>query len=89
MVLAHMLQREVEIKAPAEKFYEICHTKTQHIANITPEKVQAVKMHEGDWGFAGSIIAWHYTIGKQFKTKIHQLYLSSFNNILFLFLGFS
>ncbi|KAL1192344.1 MLP-like protein 31 [Cardamine amara subsp. amara] len=54
------LEVEVEIKAPAEKFYEIYAGRPHHVAKATPRNVQACDLHDGDWGIVGSVIVWNY-----------------------------
>ena len=54
---------EVEIKAPAEKFYEMYTGKAHHVAEATPQNVQAWDLHDGDWGTLDSVIVWNYVHG--------------------------
>ncbi|KAL1218291.1 MLP-like protein 28 [Cardamine amara subsp. amara] len=58
--LAGQVEVEVEIKAPAEKFYEMYTGKAQHCVEATPSNVQACDLHEGEWGTVGSVIVWNY-----------------------------
>lgn len=64
MALAGKLEKVIEIKAPAEKFYEVFSCKPHHLPNVSPEKIQGVQMHEGNWGAAGSVINWNYVLGE-------------------------
>lgn len=64
MTVFGKVEADVEIKAPAETFYEVFSGRPHHIANITPEKIQGCALHEGDWGTEGSVIYWDYVHGK-------------------------
>ena len=66
MGLVGKLQAETLIMAPAHKFHEVFWCRPHHISTVCPEKVQKVHLHEGDWGNPGSIIEWHYFMGKPF-----------------------
>ncbi|XP_027340782.1 MLP-like protein 43 [Abrus precatorius] len=64
------VETKVHIKASAEKFYDVMCNRTHHIAKICPEKVQAVKIHKGEWGDEGSIVSWNYLLdGKAWVAK--------------------
>ncbi|KAK4263982.1 hypothetical protein QN277_029326 [Acacia crassicarpa] len=54
------LEADVHIKAPAKKFYDVLSSRTHHLANVCPDKVHAIDLHEGEWGSHGSIIIWNY-----------------------------
>ncbi|KAK7390589.1 hypothetical protein VNO78_25898 [Psophocarpus tetragonolobus] len=54
------LETSVPIEASAEKLFDIFCNKTHTIANIFPERIKAVEIHEGEWGAEGSIISWNY-----------------------------
>ncbi|KAI9126266.1 hypothetical protein K1719_002687 [Acacia pycnantha] len=54
------LETDVHIKATAEEFHDVFCSRTHHIANVCPEKIQGVDIHEGEWGSQGSIIYWNY-----------------------------
>ncbi|KAL0656638.1 hypothetical protein Bca4012_077222 [Brassica carinata] len=53
------LEVEVEIKAPAAKFYHM-YAGRPHVSKATPRNVQACDLHDGEWGTVGSIISWNY-----------------------------
>ena len=57
------VETDVPIKASAEKFHNVFCDRTHHIANVCPEKIQGVDIHEGEWGTEGSIIFWNYVHG--------------------------
>ncbi|KAF7827664.1 MLP-like protein 28 [Senna tora] len=54
------VEADVPIKATAEQFHDVFCSRTHHIANVCPEKVQGVEIHDGEWGTEGSIICWNY-----------------------------
>lgn len=64
MSLMGKLEGEIEIKSSVDKFHEVLSRRPHHVSNITPEKVQACDLHEGDFGTSGSVIAWSYVHGK-------------------------
>lgn len=58
------VETEIEIKAPAEKFYNIFRSRAHHVPNISSGSIQRVQVHEGDWETHGSIKSWNYSVGK-------------------------
>ncbi|KAK0573285.1 hypothetical protein LWI29_005764 [Acer saccharum] len=54
------LETDVEIKASADKFHDVFSCRPHHISNVTPEKIQGVDLHEGEWGQPGTIVCWNY-----------------------------
>ena len=64
MSLICQLETDIEIKAPADKFHEVFSCRPHHMSNVSPEKIQGVELHEGEWGKVGSIISWNYMHGK-------------------------
>lgn len=64
MSLAGKLVSQIEIKAPAEKYYQIFKDKCFHVPNISPKFIQQVELHEDDWENHGhgSIKTWNYTV---------------------------
>lgn len=58
------LEGSIEIKSKAEDFHDVFSCRPHHISNVTPEKIQGVGMHEGDWGTPGSTIVWDYVHGQ-------------------------
>ncbi|RXH79188.1 hypothetical protein DVH24_040335 [Malus domestica] len=68
-----MVETEIEIKAPAEKFYNIFKRQAHHVPNISSGSIQGVQVHEGDWETHGSIKSWNYSVGDEvgvFKEKV-------------------
>ncbi|XP_017970708.1 PREDICTED: MLP-like protein 328 [Theobroma cacao] len=73
MALTGKLEADVELKAPADKFFNIIRSETHQIPNAASDKVHNVEVHEGDWEADGSVKLWKYTVeGKDeiFKEKI-------------------
>ncbi|XP_022155179.1 MLP-like protein 328 [Momordica charantia] len=64
MSLVGKLVSELEINAAAEKFYKVFKDQAFHVPNISPNFVQQVEVHEGDWDNHGhgSIKTWKYTV---------------------------
>ncbi|KAJ7942971.1 MLP-like protein [Quillaja saponaria] len=63
MGLTGKVEREVEIKVPAQRFYNIFKKEAHHVSTASPNSIQAVHVHEGDWETHGSIKVWKYTVG--------------------------
>ncbi|KAJ7942981.1 MLP-like protein 28 [Quillaja saponaria] len=62
MALQGKVETEVEIKVPADKFYNIWSKQAHHVPTASPNNVEAVHVHEGDWETEGSIKVWKYNI---------------------------
>ncbi|KAM2329981.1 hypothetical protein ACFX1X_020875 [Malus domestica] len=61
MVLHGKIGTEIEIKAPADKLYNMF--KSAHlIPNISNTHIKGVDVHEGDWETHGSIKIWKYEL---------------------------
>ncbi|XP_009798271.1 kirola-like [Nicotiana tabacum] len=67
MGLKGKLISQIEIKGCGDLFHEMFRHKPHHLPNVTPDKIQAVDLHEGDWGTVGSVVNWNYTIEGQTK----------------------
>ena len=65
MALNGKLETEIEIKAPADKFYNIFRSQMHLLPNVSSDKIQGVKVHDGDWETVGSVKHWNYTLGKR------------------------
>ncbi|GKV38627.1 hypothetical protein SLEP1_g46516 [Rubroshorea leprosula] len=39
-------------------------SRPHHISKVTPDNIQGVELHEGEWGAEGSVICWSYVHGK-------------------------
>ncbi|KAJ7942966.1 MLP protein [Quillaja saponaria] len=61
MSLVGKLEADVEIKTPAEKFYNLLKSQNHHIPNASSDKVHSIEVHEGDWETSGSVKLWKYT----------------------------
>ncbi|CAL5206659.1 unnamed protein product [Lathyrus oleraceus] len=69
MALSGKVEIEIEIQAPADKFYNIFRKQLEHVPNISPE-IHENKVHEGDGENVGSIKYWEYIIeGKKVSAK--------------------
>ncbi|KAJ7942974.1 MLP-like protein 28 [Quillaja saponaria] len=55
MALQGKVETEVEIKVPDDKFYNIFSKQAHHVPTASPNHVEAVHVHEGDWETDGSI----------------------------------
>ncbi|XP_055961982.1 MLP-like protein 43 isoform X1 [Mercurialis annua] len=83
MGLVGKLEGEVEIKAPAHLFHDVFSCRPHHVNIMSPDKVQSVDLHEGEWGKHGSTICWNYThdgvakVGKEIIEKIDDENLST------------
>ncbi|KAL0333874.1 UNVERIFIED_CONTAM: MLP-like protein 28 [Sesamum angustifolium] len=60
--LPYKLIAQVAFKAGGDVFHQLLAKKPQHLANVTPGKVQACDLHQGNYGTDGSIIQWKYTL---------------------------
>ncbi|KAL5071063.1 hypothetical protein RYX36_021950 [Vicia faba] len=70
MALSGKVETEIEIQAPAHKFYNFFRKKLHDIPNISTETVQEGRVHEGDWENVGSVTHWEYTLeGKKQSAK--------------------
>ncbi|KAJ4709981.1 MLP-like protein 28 [Melia azedarach] len=62
MALAGKIEKQIEINAPAEKFYHLFKKECYHISTASPANIQAVDVHEGDWDKHGAVKVWKYTV---------------------------
>ncbi|KAI9094461.1 hypothetical protein K1719_026686 [Acacia pycnantha] len=64
MALAGKLEDEVEVHAPASKFFSLFVTELHHVQNIS-DHVHETKLHQGDWHTPGSdhVKNWTFTLG--------------------------
>lgn len=65
MALKYKLVTDIEIKAPANKFYNIFRSQMHLIPNVSSDKIQGVQVHEGDWETVGPVKHWNYTLGQR------------------------
>ncbi|KAG7552157.1 Bet v I/Major latex protein [Arabidopsis thaliana x Arabidopsis arenosa] len=66
---------EVDIKAPAAKFYHVYAGRPDHVAKATSSKVQACDLLEGEWGTVGSIVNWNYVYAGKAKVAKERIKL--------------
>ncbi|KAK4373357.1 hypothetical protein RND71_008741 [Anisodus tanguticus] len=52
MSLDGKLVSEIEIKSCGDVFHEIFRYRPHHISSMSPDKIQNVDIHEGEWGTA-------------------------------------
>ncbi|KAK2453414.1 MLP protein [Trifolium repens] len=70
MALIGKVESEVEIQAPAAKFYSFYRNQLEHLPNISTH-IHGARVHEGDWETVGSVKHWEYTIdGKKISATI-------------------
>lgn len=56
---------DVEIKAPATKFFHIFAVRPQDVSKASPETVQGCRVQGEEIGRVGTLITWNYVLGKQ------------------------
>lgn len=65
MVLQGKVEADIEISAPADKFYNLFKSEAHHVPKTSQTgTITGVAVHEGDWETDGSIKIWNYAIGK-------------------------
>lgn len=79
--LAGKLVSQIEIKSDGDVFHEIFRERPHHISGMSPDKIQNVDIHHGDWGKPGSVIFWNYTHGKLYRLKLKLIHISDFYEI--------
>ncbi|KAJ8550925.1 hypothetical protein K7X08_000295 [Anisodus acutangulus] len=65
MGLKGKLISQTEIKGCKDLFHEMFRHKPHHLPNATPNIIQAVNLHEGNWGTVGSVFNLNYTMEGQ------------------------
>lgn len=61
--LPDRLIAQIAFKAGGDVFHEILAKKPKHLAKVIPNKVQDCELQQGQFGTAGSVIHWTYTLG--------------------------
>ncbi|EYU31821.1 hypothetical protein ABFS82_12G066800 [Erythranthe guttata] len=61
MGLTGKLVSETSIKSDGDVFHEIFRHRPHHISDMSPDHIQGVDLHDGEWGTVGSQIFWKYT----------------------------
>lgn len=61
--LVNKLVGQVAFKAGGDVFHHLLAKNPTHLANVTPAKIQACNLHQGDFGTDGTVIQWNYTLG--------------------------
>ncbi|XP_022987080.1 MLP-like protein 34 [Cucurbita maxima] len=64
MSLVGKLESEIEVHAPAHRFYRFFKHEISHVVNVCPKLIQKIKVHNGDWKdhCHGSIKVWNYVV---------------------------
>uniref|UniRef100_A0A2P2K165 MLP-like protein 328 n=1 Tax=Rhizophora mucronata TaxID=61149 RepID=A0A2P2K165_RHIMU len=73
MANVEKLEVDLGLKCSADQFFKFLSTEIHQIGNTSSDKIQNVRVNEGDWKTHGSIKEWKYTIdGKTeiFKEKV-------------------
>ncbi|XP_073274371.1 kirola-like [Primulina huaijiensis] len=61
---------QVAFKAGGDVFHRLISRTPYHLSNVTPAKIQACNLQQGDYGTNGSVIEWKYTLdGKEQTAK--------------------
>uniref|UniRef100_A0A2C9U704 Bet v I/Major latex protein domain-containing protein n=1 Tax=Manihot esculenta TaxID=3983 RepID=A0A2C9U704_MANES len=60
MSLSGKLEANVEIDAAADQFHNVFSCRPHHTCNMSPGKIHACDLHEGEWGKEGTVVCWHY-----------------------------
>ncbi|KAG2320943.1 hypothetical protein Bca4012_056037 [Brassica carinata] len=56
------VEADVEIKAPATKFFHIFAVRPQDVSKASPETVQGCRVQGGQMGRVGTLITWNYVL---------------------------
>lgn len=59
------VEADIEIKAPATKFFHMFAVRPQDVSKASPENVQACCVEGGEMGRVGTLVSWNYVHGKQ------------------------
>ncbi|PIN08467.1 hypothetical protein CDL12_18958 [Handroanthus impetiginosus] len=57
------LMAQIPFKVGGDVFYRLFTNNPQHFSKITPAKIQACDLHDGDYGINGSAVEWKFTVG--------------------------
>ncbi|KAF3558683.1 hypothetical protein F2Q69_00011743 [Brassica cretica] len=61
------LEVDVEIKAPAQKYYHMLTGRQQDLPKATPDNIKRCDVLEGEPGKVGNILFWNYVVDGQPK----------------------
>lgn len=75
MSLVGKLESEIEVNAPAHRFYQFFKHEISHVVNVCPNLIKKIKVHNGDWKdhCHGSIKVWNYVVGMYNPHQLHSL----------------
>ncbi|XP_071691442.1 kirola-like isoform X1 [Rutidosis leptorrhynchoides] len=61
MALSGIQTKQITVKSDGDVLYEIFRYRPHHIADMSPEYIKGVDLHDGhEWGTVGSIITWTF-----------------------------
>ncbi|MCD7446135.1 hypothetical protein HAX54_041520 [Datura stramonium] len=61
MSLEGKLVAQINIKCDGDVFHEIIRFRPHHISSMSPDMIQNVNIHKGEWGTVGCVNSWNYT----------------------------
>lgn len=64
MAQVKKFEGQTEVKSHADKVFDLWACKLPQISKLCPDKLPKFELHEGDWHLSGSVITWHYLVGK-------------------------
>lgn len=67
MAQLHKLELQTLIISSPRKFFDVYHSKTYLMPSMSPDKLQSIKVLQGDGKSVGSVRLWTYVMGKTFK----------------------
>ncbi|KAF8109971.1 hypothetical protein N665_0089s0089 [Sinapis alba] len=56
------VEADIEIKAPATKFFHVLAVTPQDVSEANPENVQGCSVQRGEMGRVGTVITWNYVL---------------------------
>ncbi|KAJ4889678.1 Polyketide cyclase/dehydrase and lipid transport superfamily protein [Raphanus sativus] len=56
------VEADVEIRAPAKKFFHMFAVRPQDVSKASPETVQGCRVQGGEMGRVGTLITWNYVL---------------------------
>ena len=85
MVLQGKVEADIEITAPADKFYNLFKSEAHHVPKTSQTgSITGVAVHEGDWETEGSIKIWNYAIEGEVGTFKEKIELDDVNKAIIL-----
>lgn len=87
MGLKGKLIASLEVKCGGHSIFDIYHTNTHHVSNISPSIINKFEIHEGDIVKIGSVVSWNYNEGNKHFPAISLSISILFTCSNFLYLG--